>query len=108
MAAKGSIAKIEVGNSIIGLFEDAFWNGEGKEIRINTVENGEPMQVKIALTVAKVALSQDEVDAVPGIVKTPVAKVGAAPGFPEPKKETINATDEERAAVADLMASLGL
>ena len=52
MAAKGSQLKIEVGNKIIELFGDsAFWNGEGKELRINGKENGEELQIKVALTV---------------------------------------------------------
>ena len=41
--AKGSQSKIDVGNQIIGLFgEEAFWNGEGKELRVNVMEKGEP------------------------------------------------------------------
>lgn len=107
--AKGAIAKVDIGNQIIGLFgEDAFWNGEGKEIRINTKENGEPVQVKIAFTVAKVAVEPGDAEAVPGVVKSPASAVtiGDGPSFPEPVE--IKASDEERAAVSDLMASLGL
>ena len=105
--AKGSQAKIDVGNQIISLFGDnAFWNGEGKEIRVNTKENGEAIQVKIAFTVAKVAVEPGDAEAVPGVVKTPQAIVGDGPSFPEPKE--IKATESEQAAVANLMASLGL
>ena len=67
--AKGSIAKVEIGEKILSLFGDnAFWNGEGKEIRINTTENGETLQVKLAFTVAKVAVEPGDADAVPGVV----------------------------------------
>lgn len=105
--AKGSQAKIDVGNQIISLFGDnAFWNGEGKEIRVNTKENGEAVQVKIAFTVAKVAVEPGDAEAVPGVVKTPQAIVGDRPSFPEPKE--VKATEDEQAAVASLMASLGL
>lgn len=105
--AKGSQAKIDVGNQIISLFGDnAFWNGEGKEIRVNTKENGEAVQVKIAFTVAKVAVEPGDAEAVPGVVKTPQAIVGDGPSFPEPKE--VKATEDEQAAVASLMASLGL
>lgn len=111
--AKGAIAKVDIGNQIIGLFgEDAFWNGEGKEIRINTKENGEPVQVKIAFTVAKVAVEPGDAEAVPGVVKSPVAKEGNEPSFSAAgarvEATKIKASDEERAAVSDLMASLGL
>lgn len=112
MAAKGSQAKIEVGNQIIGLFgENAFWNGEGKEIRINTVENGESLQVKIAFTVAKVAVAPGDADAVPGLSNKAVGTVpaGNAPSFPtEVSATTVEISETEKAAVADLMASLGL
>lgn len=105
--AKGSIAKVDIGEQILALFGDnAFWNGEGKEIRINTKENGEDIQVKIALTVAKVAVEAGDAEAVPGVVKTPVAVAGDGPSFPEPVK--IEADESEKAAVASLMASLGL
>ena len=105
--AKGSQAKIDIGNQIINLFgENAFWNGEGKEIRINAVENGENIQVKLAFTVAKVAVEPGEADAVPGVVRTPQAVVGNGPSFPEPKK--IEADEGEKQAVADLMSALGL
>lgn len=112
MAAKGSQAKIETGNKIIELFgEDAFWNGEGKELRINVKENGEPLQIKIAFTVAKVAVEPGDADAVPGLYNKGVGTVasGDGPAFPEPRENvTIEASAEEKNAVADLMASLGL
>ena len=112
MAAKGSQAKIDIGNQIIGLFgENAFWNGEGKEIRINTVENGESLQVKIAFTVAKVAVEPGDADAVPGLSNKAVGTVpaGNGPSFPEPKEDVvIEASAEEKNAVANLMRELGL
>ena len=112
MAAKGSQLKIEVGNQIIELFgENAFWNGEGKEIRINGTENGETLQVKIALTVAKTPVEPGAADAIPGAkpASTAVPK-GDAPAFPEPKSqgEMVELTDKEKDAVASLMAELGL
>jgi hypothetical protein len=110
MAAKGAQSKIDVGNQIINLFgEDAFWNGEGKELRVNVVENGEPLQIKIAFTVAKVAVEPGDADAVPGVkVKVGTVAQGDGPSFPEPKEVKIEASDEEKNAVMDLMTSLGL
>ena len=104
--AKGSQAKIDVGNQIINLFgENAFWNGEGKEIRINTSENGESLQVKIAFTVAKVAVEPGAADAIPG-AKT---EKNNSLVFPEPVAgEKIEISEEEKNAVADLMKELGL
>ena len=112
MAAKGTQLKIEVGNRIIELFgADAFWNGEGKEIRINGKENGEELQVKVALTVSKVAIEPGAADAVPGgkAVSTTAVPKGDAPSFPEPAAgEKVEISEREKSAVADLMASLGL
>lgn len=111
--AKGTQTKIEVGNIILEAFDSAFWNGEGKEIRVNITENGEPIQVKIALTVAKTPVEPGAADAIPGATtkKTTATAIpkGDAPSFPEPKAtETVELTDKEKDAVASLMAELGL
>lgn len=110
--AKGSIAKVEIGEQILSLFGgNAFWNGEGKEIRINTKENGESLQVKLALTVAKVAVEEGAADAVPGVVKTPIAKEGGEPfsaAGARIEAVKIEASDSEKEAVANLMSALGL
>lgn len=52
MAAKGSQAKAEITNKILEVFSGAFVV-DGKEIRIPYVENGETVQIKVALTCAK-------------------------------------------------------
>ena len=108
--AKGNQAKIDVGTQIIDLFgNSAFWNGEGKEIRINTIENGEPVQIKIALTAAKVAIEPGAADEIPGAkINTKQVAQGSAPVFSNAGSEKIEATAEERDAVANLMTSLGL
>ena len=111
--AKGTQLKIDVGNKIIELFgdTDAFWNGEGKDLRINVKENGEDLQIKVALTVAKVAVEPGAADAIPGgkAVSTTAVPKGDAPSFPEPAAgEKVEISEREKSAVADLMASLGL
>lgn len=52
MAVKGSIAKTEITNKILEVFDDAFVND--KEIRIPWNEGSEVVQIKVALTCAKV------------------------------------------------------
>lgn len=109
--ARGAIAKEQVIEKILEAFgENAFVYNNGKEVRINLNESGEPVQIKVALTAAKVAVEKGDGDAVPG-VRPKVANafdipVGDAPSFEE--KKPIEATEEERAAIADLMASLNL
>ena len=49
--AKGQVAKLEVAAKIIEVFGDnAFLYNDGKEVRVNTVENGEPVQIKLTLS----------------------------------------------------------
>lgn len=50
--ARGSIAKEEIIQKILKDFEGSFVND--KEIRIPWIENGETLQIKVALTCAKV------------------------------------------------------
>lgn len=50
--ARGSVAKEEIIKKILKDFEGSFVND--KEIRIPWVENGETLQIKVALTCAKV------------------------------------------------------
>ena len=109
--AKGAAAKQEVMAVILEAFGDkAFLYNDGKEIRVNCVENGEPVQIKLALTAAKVAVEPGEDNALPG---TGLVKNDASP-FPEPVVSQkvdavkIEASDDEKANVVALMASLGL
>lgn len=109
--AKGAVAKQEVMSVILNAFGDrAFLYNDNKEIRVNCVENGEPVQIKLALTAAKVAVEPGEDNALPGVG---LIKNDASP-FPEPvvskKVEAvkIEASDDEKANVIALMQSLGL
>lgn len=51
MAIRGSIAKEKITEKILEIFQDSFINN--KEIRIPYIENGEEVQIKVALTAAK-------------------------------------------------------
>lgn len=53
MAAKGSLCKIETLDKIMKIFPDSFLTNNGKELRINCVENGEFVQLKLTLTAVK-------------------------------------------------------
>ena len=109
MAVKGAAAKQEVMAVILEAFGDkAFLYNSGKEIRVNCVENGEPVQIKLALTAAKVAVEAGDDVAIPG---AGLVKNDAVP-FPEPVEKVeavkIEASDDEKANVMALMAQLGL
>ena len=108
--AKGAAAKQEVMAVILEAFGDkAFLYNDGKEIRVHCVENGEPVQIKLALTAAKVAVEQGDDVVLPG---AGLVKNDASP-FPEPLVNKavdmrIEVSDTEKANVEALMASLGL
>ena len=92
MAAKGSQAKEEITKKILEVFDGAFINE--KEIRIPWVENGETVQIKVALTCAKVNI--DSGAAAPMQQDTPVSA------------EDRQITPEEKKEVDDLITRLGL
>ncbi len=59
--AKGNIAKEQVTKTIIGAFGDSFIGVVDKKIYVESVENGEIVQVAISLTCPKTPISKDEV-----------------------------------------------
>ena len=91
--AKGTIAKEAITKKLLEVFEGSFINE--KEIRIPFVENGETVQIKVALTCAKVNIEGG----------TGVTTADAAPVVnPENRK----ITSEEIADVKDIVSKLGL
>lgn len=109
MAVRGAVAKQEVIQKILKAFPGSFLYNDGKEIRINTQESGEPLQVKITLTCAKVA--------VPGGFMPPeVAKKTEVIQFPtptlvqqQPQEEVPDEpSKEEKERLAALLENLGL
>lgn len=115
MALKGTQAKQEVAKTILNTFGDkAFLYNDGKEIRINCMESGELVQIKVALTAAKVAVEQGTDNTVPGSIKPAVAAIPKAemidfsdnaPEMPTPITEP---TKEEKENIQTLLARLGL
>lgn len=109
--AKGQAAKQEVIATILSTFPDSFLYNGGKEVRINTSEGGEPVQIKITLTAAKNIVTEDGETAVPTVANAfdmvntdaeagKVSNAGAA--------EPVKASEEEQANVANLLAELGI
>jgi len=93
MAVKGSQAKAEITQKILGQFPGSFLYE--KEIRIPIVENGETIQIKVALTAAKVNVLNGADTEVP----CSIAPTSAA---------SSSITEVEKKEVADLLASLNL
>ena len=105
MGAKGSILKKEVSEKILKAFPGSFLYNDGKEIRINGLENGERLQIKITLTAAKVAVEGGEDVALPGSENAATADVKPV-GTNEQIPQEPSAEEKERLAM--LLNQLGL
>lgn len=105
--AKGQAAKQEVMATILEAFnKDSFLYNNGKEIRVNMQEDGEPVQIKITFTAAKTMVEPEDENAIPGASNTTdqIKEVKEE----DDSKTIVEATTDEKEAIADLMASLGI
>lgn len=99
MASRGSVAKENIKNKILEVFEGSFLYDGGKEIRIPVMEGAEAIQIKVTLTAAKTNVEGGSGAVSTGTSSTPT---GASANFMnEP-------TDSEKAAVRDLCSRLGI
>ncbi len=105
--ARGQILKKEIAQKILNTFEGSFLYNDGKEIRIPGMEEGELIQIKVALTAAKENVAQGDDNVVPGeqIITTSVT---SEPTFNQTETKTVEPTPEEKANVRDLLEALGL
>lgn len=93
--AKGAESKAKLIEKLKEIYPDAF--EYGKEFRIPFEEDGQRVEIKVALTCAKSNVGGEGVSEVSGVESnTPVDVVPAAP------------TEEEKANIAALMNRLGL
>ena len=102
--AKGAIAKEEIFAKMMEVFEGSFMYNNGKELRINWNEEGNEVQIKVALTCAKEVVSPEgEVMKAAATAKEagPIPSATVPTSFKEP-------TPEEKQNVEDLLKSLGL
>ena len=102
--AKGAIAKEEIFAKMMEVFEGSFMYNNGKELRIDWEEEGNPVQIKVTLTRATEAVSPEgEVKKAAAIAKEagPIPSATVPTSFKEP-------TPEEKQNVEDLLKSLGL
>ena len=93
--AKGAESKAKLIEKLKEIYPDAF--EYGKEFRIPFEEDGQRVEIKVALTCAKSNVGGEGASEVSGVESnTPVDVVPAAP------------TEEEKANIAALMNRLGL
>lgn len=102
--AKGAIAKKEIFDKILETFDGSFMWNNGKELRIPFDEEGNLVQIKVALTCAKENVYPEgvpEKDAAAASQSDPIPAIPEDPVLAEP-------TPEEKQNVEDLLKSLGL
>ena len=99
--AKGALSKQEATQKILELFPGSFVYD--KEIRIPFTEEGEEIQLKCALTCAKVNVTVGGENAIPGEdIPTAVASEKVSP------VEKTVVSDEEKENLRRMMAAIGI
>ena len=102
--AKGAVAKEAIFAKMLEVFEGSFMYNGGKELRIPYDEEGNLVQIKVALTCAKENVSANgEVQKAAAVA----SEEDAPRNFPEPRK-AVEPSPEEKKNVEDLIKSLGL
>lgn len=105
--AKGALAKENIINQILASFEGAF--RYDKEIRIPFMENGEEVQIKVALTCAKTNVERGQDTAIPGAeMNAPVKTVSNSSVATGKASTIVEPSAEEKKNVEDLLSRLGL
>jgi hypothetical protein len=108
MAARGSEAKEFITKKLLETFDGSFLYNNGKEIRIPVTENGENLQIKIALTCAKTNVEQGEDTALPGATKVGAVESNQNILQSATTSTVAEPTEEEKRNVSELIAKLGL
>ena len=111
--AKGQAAKQEAFAKMLEMFPDSFLYNDNKELRINTSEDGNDIQLKVVITCAKTPVSEGEENAIPGAsfpepkatTKTKVVGLSADGAVTE---QVVEATEDEKQKISNLMAELGI
>ena len=103
MGAKGSILKQEIMGKILEIFPDSFLYNDGKEIRINGVENGVNLQIKVSLTTAKTPVENESSTSVRSSNNENLNFADSPP-----EKIPQEPTEEEKERLAMLLDKLGL
>ena len=107
--AKGQQAKSEVMQAVLEHFGEKAFIYE-KDIRINWVEAGEPVQIKVSFTASKVAVEKDGDVALPSAPAIPKAEMldFSDDAVPAPAPAPVEPSAQEKQNIADLLKNLGL
>ena len=100
--AKGAEAKTELFNKLMEIYPDAFWEDQGKILRIPLSEAGNRVEIKVTLTAAKTNMGGDSIPSAFGSKTTTTA--------PPQQKDSasLEMTQEEKDNVAKMLKALNL
>lgn len=101
--AKGAKVKAEVYKKILEMFPGSFMYNSDKELRIPMMEDGEPIQLKLTLTVSKTPVENDNAAAAAG-----ERDEGSFPAPVRSPAATPQVSDEEKQTLQAMMERLGL
>ena len=101
MAARGSESKNIITAKLLETFAGSFIYD--KNIIVPMVENGESLQIKIALTCAKTNVESGMDTAIPGAAPQSTTVAAGTPN----SVEVVEPTEEEKQRVVDLINKLG-
>lgn len=102
---KGAESKTKLFSDIKNLYPDAFWEDEGKILRVPMMEGSNIVEIKVTLTAAKTNMGSGEIK---GAFSTTTTTPSV---FNMPSETTANLTEiteEEKQNVANLIAALNL
>lgn len=110
---KGAQLKGEITQKILAAFPGSFLYNDGKEIRIDGVEAGERVQIKVTLTASKVPVdNEDGVISIVSTKETPIKvdfEGDAVTRTLVPNEKTPDEpTEEEKERLKKLLEGLGL
>lgn len=112
MAAKGTESKNLIFAELRRVYPDAFWEDEGKILRIPMQEGGNVIEIKVTLTAAKSNLGSGELKSAFGPAAEPTnTNADLASAFGNnfvSNAASYEVTEEEKQNVANLIAALNL
>ena len=106
MATNGNESKKMIFTKLQEIFPDSFVYG--KELRINLMENGEKIQIKVVLTKSKTIVDAGADIAVPGEKVEIVTGLSADGPVTAQRTEMREPTEAEKKNISNLLAELGL
>ena len=104
--ARGTEAKNAIFSKLMSVYPNAFWEDEGKILRVPVEENGALIEIKVSLTAAKANLRGSDLPSAFDNAE-PAAAPSPAP-VTESNSSSIAPSEEEKANVAKLISALGL